>query len=276
MIILDILRPYIVKFWPWFYQWRHKVMRTEFVTEKITECWWLVKKQGMLTQLFLLCLGIVATLAAIFKVYAKFTKVGCKSSAKLDGKTALITGANSGTWIRIEPGLFISQLKVYVNNKWISFIRHRLWNSQRFGSKRSKSRFGRKKYAKRGTSSQKNRWSNWKHKFGGQKAWLGFIARCPDICQANQRIRAKVNLRLKLTGFCEYFVFLPDWTYLSWTPEWQWPRNTWLKTTLSSTWPQIISAIFCWPTCFSRFCAKLRCCRIGNAPIPSGLLWFLP
>lgn len=100
MIILDILRPYVVKFWPWYYQWKHKIMRTEFVTQKITECWWLVKKQGLLTQLFLLCLAIFATLAAVSKIYAKFTKVSCKSRVKLDGKTALITGANSGKKIQ--------------------------------------------------------------------------------------------------------------------------------------------------------------------------------
>lgn len=97
MIIFDILKYYAVKFWPWFYQWKHKVMTREFYTEKIFQLWWNVKRQSFFTQFLLLLLALFALFALISKVYAKFTKARCKSTAKLVGKTALITGANSGT-----------------------------------------------------------------------------------------------------------------------------------------------------------------------------------
>jgi hypothetical protein len=77
-------------------------LSTEYLTNGAQQIWWLVKRQPAVTQIFLTVMTILTLVSLVSCLYVKLTKKICKSQARLDGKTALVTGANCGKNFKIS------------------------------------------------------------------------------------------------------------------------------------------------------------------------------
>ena len=72
------------------------------LSNNLIETWHCFTAQSILTQLSVSLVFIVLFIVIFTWIYMRFTKIKCGSKAKLDGKTALITGANSGKERKLE------------------------------------------------------------------------------------------------------------------------------------------------------------------------------
>ena len=73
------------------------ILTLNFWHNHLDKIWIWAGKQGFVTQCVLVILVLTALFAIVSSSYVKLTKGYCNSKIKLDGKTVLITGANSGT-----------------------------------------------------------------------------------------------------------------------------------------------------------------------------------
>ena len=87
----EIIKSYSFQVWPKF-----EVFSQDFWLECLLQVWWWLKKQTFVSQIVILVLSILGLFFLVTSFYVKLTKGVCKSKARLDGKTVLITGANSG------------------------------------------------------------------------------------------------------------------------------------------------------------------------------------
>ena len=92
----EIIKSYTFQVWPKFEEWKFEVFSQDFWLECLLQVWWWLKKQTFVSQIVILVLSILGLFFLVTSFYVKLTKGVCKSKARLDGKTVLITGANSG------------------------------------------------------------------------------------------------------------------------------------------------------------------------------------
>ena len=92
-----ILKSYSVQVWPKFEEWKFVVSSRDFWLEFLQQVWWWLKKQTFLSQIVISVLSFLGLFFIVSSFYVKMTKGVCKSKARLEGKTVLITGANSGS-----------------------------------------------------------------------------------------------------------------------------------------------------------------------------------
>ena len=69
---------------------------TEYISYLLTSVWKTVLEWPLVLQCIATVFGCILLTAMTTSLYLKLTKGVCKSKLRLDGKTALITGANSG------------------------------------------------------------------------------------------------------------------------------------------------------------------------------------
>ena len=69
---------------------------TEYISYLLTSIWKTVLEWPLVLQCIATVFGCILLTALTTSLYLKLTKGVCKSKLRLDGKTALITGANSG------------------------------------------------------------------------------------------------------------------------------------------------------------------------------------
>ena len=86
---------HLTSVWPKLYS--NGILTLNFWHNHLDKIWIWAEKQGFVTQCVLVILVLTALFAIVSSSYVKLTKGYCNSKAKLDGKTVLITGANSGT-----------------------------------------------------------------------------------------------------------------------------------------------------------------------------------
>ena len=72
------------------------ILTTSYNTEYISSIWKIVLEWPLVLQCIATVFGCILLTAMTTSLYLKLTKGVCKSKLRLDGKTALITGANSG------------------------------------------------------------------------------------------------------------------------------------------------------------------------------------
>lgn len=92
----EIIKSYTFQVWPKFEELKFEVFSQDFWLECLLQVWWWLKKQTFVSQIVILVLSILGLFFLVTSFYVKLTKGVCKSKARLDGKTVLITGANSG------------------------------------------------------------------------------------------------------------------------------------------------------------------------------------
>ena len=92
----EIIKSYSFQVWPKFEELKFEVFSQDFWLECLLQVWWWLKKQTLLSQIVISVLSILGLFFLVTSFYVKLTKGVCKSKARLDGKTVLITGANSG------------------------------------------------------------------------------------------------------------------------------------------------------------------------------------
>ena len=92
----EIIKSYTFQVWPKFEELKFEVFSQDFWLECLLQVWWWLKKQTLLSQIVISVLSILGLFFLVTSFYVKLTKGVCKSKARLDGKTVLITGANSG------------------------------------------------------------------------------------------------------------------------------------------------------------------------------------
>ena len=86
---------HLTTIWPKFGS--NGILTLNFWNNHLEKIWHWAENQGFITQCVLVILVLTALFAIVSSSYVKLTKGYCNSKTKLDGKTVLITGANSGT-----------------------------------------------------------------------------------------------------------------------------------------------------------------------------------
>ena len=92
---LEDFRLYCLSFWSDYYLIYSK-LNYESVVEASSRSWLLFTRQPTVVQAFVSVAVLVAVAMAIIRTYTKLTTRRCTSTARLDGRTAIVTGANSG------------------------------------------------------------------------------------------------------------------------------------------------------------------------------------
>ncbi len=108
-----------------------KYLTSEYILSGMSDAgskvWIVLKRQSWISQIILLILTLISIVSILSAIYVKLTRGMCRSKARMDGKTVLITGANSGesylvlkTYIDLH---ILLSLKLYksLNGKLLAF-----------------------------------------------------------------------------------------------------------------------------------------------------------
>ena len=99
--LLEDFRLYLVSYWADFYLWAHE-FRLEKAQEITSRLLTQYSRQPLGAQIFLGILAVFSVFFVLTKVYMKLSNGVCRSEARLDGKTVLVTGPNSGELFRYK------------------------------------------------------------------------------------------------------------------------------------------------------------------------------
>ena len=93
---IEEFRLFCVSYWAEIYAIRSELSLGYFVTSLRKNIAYFLSRQSILAQIIWILLFLFFTIIVIVKIYIRLTKGVCSSKTRLDGKTALITGANNG------------------------------------------------------------------------------------------------------------------------------------------------------------------------------------
>lgn len=107
--VLEDFRLYCLSYWSDLYLIQNYLSPSNLISvasECLERKWLILSRQTMFVQIYVIVTVLSLLSLLTVKIWVMLTTGRCRSKARLDGKTVLVTGANVGKDIRAEDQTF--------------------------------------------------------------------------------------------------------------------------------------------------------------------------